>query len=298
MILIKRLERALKAGSCGRFITKAVLCAVLMLAAFTLLDMPANAADQAMPVAVSIEGNAEYSRSAGAQLINGRTYVPFRAFCEAIYNCGIEWHGESKTAYAYGDNIVLSATEGENYIVANGRYFYFDGMPVYISGDRTYVPLRITAEAFGSEVGWNGEYMTAYVGRATEPIEDASSYYDEDELYWLSRIIYAESGSEPLIGMIAVGNVVLNRVRSDIAPDTIYGVIFDNKYGVQFEPTSNGAIYQTPSEKAVIAAKICLEGYSISEDILFFYAPRYVYAAWIEENRTHEFTIGGHKFFS
>ncbi|MBQ1212284.1 MAG: cell wall hydrolase [Clostridia bacterium] len=49
---------------------------------------------------------------------------------------------------------------------------------------------------------------------------------------------------------------------------------------------------------SVIAAKICLEWYTVSEDALFFYAPRYVYAAWIEENREYLFTIGGHKFFA
>lgn len=49
------------------------------------------------------------------------------------------------------------------------------------------------------------------------------------DLYWLSRIISAESRGESLKGQIAVGNVVLNRVEEDDFPDTIPAVIFDRK---------------------------------------------------------------------
>ena len=67
--------------------------------------------------------------------------------------------------------------------------------------------------------------------------------YDAGELYWLSRIICAESGAESMSGQIAVGNVILNRVRSGSFPNTVEGVIFDRKDAVQFEPVSNGRVY-------------------------------------------------------
>lgn len=76
--------------------------------------------------------------------------------------------------------------------------------------------------------------------------------YNADDLYWLARIISAESRGESLDGKIAVGNVVLNRVASSDFPDTIYGVIFDDRWGGQFEPVRNGTIYQTPTEDSVL----------------------------------------------
>ena len=127
--------------------------------------------------------------------------------------------------------------------------------------------------------------------------DDGSSTCDGDELYWLSRIINAESGTQPMLGKIAVGNVVLNRVRSDDFPDTIYGVIFDRRFGVQFSPTENGTIYNEPSDEAVEAARLCLEGYSLSDEICYFFNPAIAESTWISENRPWIMTVGDHAFY-
>ena len=111
-------------------------------------------------------------------------------------------------------------------------------------------------------------------------------------------IISAEAKGESLKGQIAVGNVVLTRVRSTSYPNTIYGVIFDRKHGTQFSPVSYGTIYQTPTESSVIAAKICLEGYTLSDTILFFMNPRLATNNWISKNRPYAFTIGNHDFYN
>ena len=113
----------------------------------------------------------------------------------------------------------------------------------------------------------------------------------------MARIISAEARGEDFRGKIAVGNVVLNRVRSSQFPNTIYGVIFDKKYGVQFAPTSIGTIYNTPTEESIIAAKACLEGYSLSSDILYFFNPKHSSATWIKQNREYAFTVGNHVFY-
>ena len=132
-----------------------------------------------------------------------------------------------------------------------------------------------------------------------KPILNGASFYREDEVYWLSKIISAESRGEPAHGQIAVGNVILNRVRSASFPNTIYGVIFDRKYGVQFSPISDGSIYNEPTYKCILAAKACLEGYSISDDILYFYHPPYKGAeCWASKNRPYAFSIGGHDFYN
>ncbi len=128
-------------------------------------------------------------------------------------------------------------------------------------------------------------------------IESGDEFYDADILYWLSRIISAESRGEPLLGQIAVGNVVQNRVRSDEFPDTYRGVIFDRKWGVQLTPVANGTVYDAPAEISVLAAKICLEGYTVSDEVLYFYEPAASTSSRIGDNREFAFRIGCHVFF-
>ena len=147
------------------------------------------------------------------------------------------------------------------------------------------------------DVTWNGDARTVQLSGTPVPLEAGSTYYDADEVYWLSRIISAESRGEPLIGQIAVGNVVLNRVDCPNYPNTIYGVIFDRKYGVQFAPVLNGSIWMTPYSASVTAAKICLEGYTVSEDILYFIDPEIATSFWIPNNRPYAFTVDNHAFY-
>ena len=125
-----------------------------------------------------------------------------------------------------------------------------------------------------------------------------SASYDENDVYWLARIIEAEAGGESGEGKLAVANVVLNRVASSSYPDTIYDVIFDTKYGTQFEPTSNGAIYNTPSEESIEAAKRALSGENNIGGALYFYNPSLVDAVWIRTNCTYIQTIGCHNFYA
>ena len=130
----------------------------------------------------------------------------------------------------------------------------------------TYVPLRLVCEALGCKVEWD-----PYLGGAA--VTSPGAAYDAVELYWLSRIIYAESGAESMTGQIAVGNVILNRVESSRFPNTVEGVIFDRKDAVQFEPVSNGQIYKTPSAQSVEAARRVLDGENVIGSALYFYAP-------------------------
>ena len=121
--------------------------------------------------------------------------------------------------------------------------------------------------------------------------------YTADDLYWMSRIISAESRGEPLVGKLAVGTVVMNRVAGEEFPDSIYDVIFDREWGVQFTPTANGTIYHDPTEESVLAAKMVLEGARVAGDSLYFLAPELTDNHWIMENREYVTTIGCHWFY-
>ena len=159
------------------------------------------------------------------------------------------------------------------------------------------MPIRPLAAALSCDVVWDGSTRSVLISESAAPFVSGARFYNDTDLYWLSRIISAEARGEPLLGKIAVGNVVLNRKASSLYPNTVYGVIFDRKHGTQFSPVSYGTIYNAPTEESIVAAKICLEGYSVSDEILFFVNPKYATSSWISNNRPFAFRIGNHYFF-
>lgn len=270
---------------------------------FSLAAIPAAAATDSersasVPyesIPITLDGKAILGAS--AYLIGGNTYVPLRALSDAVGKYEISWNDSTKTATVKGgEDLYISVSMGKLYISVNGRYFYTVGEIINVEG-RLYVPIRPLAKAFALELEWNASTRSVSLRSTGQRTKWASEVYNSDDLYWLSRIINAESGNEPFLGKIAVGNVVLNRKRSTQYPNTIYGVIFDRKHGLQFSPVGNGTIYNTPNTDSVIAAKICLEGYSLSSDILFFLNPRIATSFWIVNNCTFVFSIGGHDFY-
>ena len=228
----------------------------------------------------------------------GDTYVPMFRFSAWLGKFQYSYDYKTKTARIDGENLAITATEGKLYIEANGRYFYTSG-EVMLDGGEMYVPIRPIVKALNSYIYYDdksGQYVVS--SGDSRLLRSADQFYRSDEVLWLARIIHAESQGEPIKGKIAVGNVILNRVRSSQFPNTIYSVIFDKKYGVQFTPSVNGAIYNTPNAESVIAAKICLEGYSISNDILYFVNPKLAPNSWASKTRPYAFTIQNHSFFS
>ncbi len=239
-----------------------------------------------------------------ARLIDGTTYVPLRHFCEAMAKAGgtpwdltITFQASTRTATVKTSRLTMTAADGSYYIVANDRYLYHSHPAVILDDDRLYVPVRLLEEVYGVSVEWNALTRSVTVIGTPRILEHGSTYYSADQVYWLARIISAEARGEPFLGQIAVGNVVLNRLRSSAYPNTIYGVIFDRKFGVQFAPTENGTIYMWPTADAVRAAKICLDGFTISDDMLYFYEPKAATSQWLAQNRSYLFNIGAHRFY-
>lgn len=129
-----------------------------------------------------------------------------------------------------------------------------------------------------------------------EEEEEPPPAYSEEDLDWLARLVHAEAQGEPLEGKIAVANVVLNRVKSRNFPDTIKQVIFQRVNGrYQFCPVRNGSIYQEPSQEALEAARLALEGKIVVMDALYFYNPKLARSAWIR-SRPVVRVIGNHNF--
>ncbi len=231
-------------------------------------------------------------------VLDGITYVPMFKFADwlGVFKYSTSSSGSVTSGRIDGENLSISASENNLYIYANGRYFYTVGKVREIWGE-LYVPITPLVKALNSHLSYsNGSYSVS--SGDTRRLKSAEQVYDDGAVYWLSRIISAEARGESLRGKMAVGNVVLNRVRSKQFPNTIYGVIFDKKYGVQFAPTANGTIYNTPTAESIIAAKMCLEGYSISNSALYFFNPRYTSGTWVKQNRDYLFTLGNHVFYN
>lgn len=231
--------------------------------------------------------------------VNETTYISLRTFFTAIRNqADIAWNDETNTVTVTGEGFVLTATVGNNYLTINDRYFYLPNGVLVIDGS-IYLPLRELAKVYTASVEWDVESSSVNItADQTVILSSAADVYNEQDLYWLSRLISAESGNQPLDGKIAVGNVVLNRVADPTCPDTIYGVIFDTKYGVQFSVTQNGMIYEEPNEESVIAAKICLEGYDLVGDSIYFVNPDVGVSSWFSKTRVYVATIGQHDFYA
>ena len=229
--------------------------------------------------------------------INGTPYVAIRAFVEGIGAAKVTYSSATRTITLSGNGHNVSVSDGAYALYADGRVFFSSTPSVILSDGRMYVPASVLARALSLTVsiGSDGSVRTHGTARSVTP---GAKYYADDAVYWLSRIISAESKGESLIGQIAVGSVVLNRVRSSDFPATIYGVIFDRKYGVQFSPIANGTIYHEPSATSILAAKICLDGFTVSDDVMYFLRPSASTSSWIVRTRPYKFTIGNHYFFA
>ncbi len=75
--------------------------------------------------------------------------------------------------------------------------------------------------------------------------------FAEGDRYLLANLIYCEAGGEPYAGQLAVGAVVINRVLSSVYPDTVTGVIYQNK---QFSPVGSGRLALALAENRATAA--------------------------------------------
>lgn len=97
--------------------------------------------------------------------------------------------------------------------------------------------------------------------------------YTQAELDLMARLIRAEAESEPYSAKVAVGAVIVNRVRSDLFPNTITSVIYEvssNGY-YQFTPVENGWINRPATQSDKDAALEALNGSDPSNGALFYF---------------------------
>ena len=118
-----------------------------------------------------------------------------------------------------------------------------------------------------------------------------STSYDSN-LNLLARVINAEARGESYTGQVAIGAVVLNRVKHSSFPNSVAGVIYQSG---AFSSVSDGQINLSPSQSAYNAARDALNGWDPTYGAIYFYNPSKTTNAWIR-SRPIIITIGKHVF--
>ena len=119
-----------------------------------------------------------------------------------------------------------------------------------------------------------------------------SNSTNSNDLNLLARLIYGEARGEPYTGQVAVGAVVLNRVRNSSFPNTVSGVIYQRG---AFDVVSDGQINLTPNSTARKAAQDALNGWDPTYGAIYYFNPSTATNKWIW-SRPMTVTIGRHRF--
>jgi N-acetylmuramoyl-L-alanine amidase len=120
----------------------------------------------------------------------------------------------------------------------------------------------------------------------------STSSYSDSDINLLARLIYGEARGESYVGQVAVGAVVMNRIKSSSFPNTMAGVIYQ-RYA--FTAVDDGQINLTPNATARKAAEDAMNGWDPSYGAIYYYNPRTATSSWIF-SRTTTVTIGNHVF--
>lgn len=243
------------------------------------------------PVLSSILVDGVLVEDAAPSVYEQTTYVSLRSVSLALRpDAVITWEGDHAAVNAEG--LSISVYPDQCYLIANDRYLYLP-YGVRVENGSVLVPVRTLAQAMDAQVEWDAATGNTNLRTGSGAILAGNLHYDANALYLLSHIIHAESGNQPLRGKIAVGNVILNRVKSPLFPNTIYEVIYQKN---QFSPAKNGSIDRTPNEESVIAAKLCLDGAVVLPTALWF--NRAGLNCWASRNKSCIATIGSHAFYA
>ena len=172
------------------------------------------------------------------------------------------------------------------------QWGYYNGDIDGIFGSRTEAAVKSFQRKNGLTAdGIAGPQTLAAMGISSS---SSSANSHSSNLYLLARIISAEARGEPYSGQVAVGAVVLNRVRHSSFPNTIAGVIYQPG---AFSALDDGQFDQPIAESAYRAARDALNGSDPSGGAIYYYNPVTATNRWIR-SRPILRTIGKHVFCS
>ncbi|MFI3250743.1 MAG: cell wall hydrolase [Eubacteriales bacterium] len=253
-----------------------------------------SALDFAVDYSIIIDGQAAALKTHRTE-IEGVTYVALVNMVKMLnISANIAWDAETNATTITTDDLTFTAQEGMMYVVANERYLYLS-QGVVVQNGTMLLPLETIVEALGGTMV-EVEGLDAYqIARGTSAILAGDEFYNEEDLFWLSRVVYAESGHEPLSGQMGVAMVVMKRVEDPRYPDTIHDVLAQNN---QFSTYKNGALAdRTPNESSTIAAKLVLDGGIVESLVAATHFDSIPSGSWADRNLDTIEVIGGHRFY-
>lgn len=169
------------------------------------------------------------------------------------------------------------------------NWAYYTGSVDGIFGSKTTAAVKSFQKKNGLTAdGVVGSKTAAAMGITLSGTSSSTS----GDSYLLARLIYAEARGEPYTGQVAVGAVVLNRVKSSSFPNTVSGVIYQ---AGAFDVVSDGQINLTPNSTAIRAAQDAMNGWDPTYGCLFYYNPKTATSKWMKAKTVH-LTIGNHVF--
>lgn len=167
--------------------------------------------------------------------------------------------------YGSGTERAVRAFQQKNGLTVDGK-----------AGDQTLA-------AMGLSAGGGNSSNSGGSGRASSSQVDL-----------LARLISAEARGEPYSGQVAVGAVVLNRIKHPSFPNTLPGVIYQSG---AFTCITDGQFNQPVAESAYRAARDALNGVDPSGGAIYYFNPSTATSSWIW-SRPLITVIGKHRFCS
>ena len=173
------------------------------------------------------------------------------------------------------------------------RWGYYNGNIDGIYGNQTQEAVRYFQRKNGLTVdGIAGPATLKAMGIYSSSSSSSLSSSNTSNVNLLARLIYGEARGEPYTGQVAVGAVVMNRVKSSSFPNTISGVIYQSG---AFDAVSDGQINLSPDSTAKKAAQDAINGWDPSYGAIYYFNPSTATNKWIW-SRPMTVTIGRHRF--
>lgn len=173
------------------------------------------------------------------------------------------------------------------------RWGYYSGNVDGIYGTQTVNAVKYFQRKNGLTAdGIAGPATLKAMGIMSSSSSSSSSSSYNSNLNLLARVIYGESRGEPYTGQVAVGAVIMNRVKNSSFPNTISGVVYQSG---AFDAVKDGQINLTPDSTAKKAAQDALNGWDPSYGAIYYFNPSTATNKWIW-SRPMTITIGKHRF--
>ena len=173
------------------------------------------------------------------------------------------------------------------------QWGYYTGAVDGVFGSGTEKAVRLFQQKNSLAVdGVVGTKTAAALGMSLSSAGGAQDASSDRSVRLLAACIYGESRGEPYKGQVAVGAVILNRVKSSKFPNSIAGVIYQPG---AFDAVSDGQIDLAPNDAAFRAARDAMNGYDPTYGCLYYYNPASTTNRWML-SKPVALRIGSHVF--